>query len=257
MKTEQKLTIAVIAAIVTNLTWGGVAWYLYKSRLGVEDRLEQAQADFLKERESLATQYEKFRKDHAKQMEELETHLSRMAEYPTAMIEQIAGIRDQLKKGAEADSFTIETLRLVAGRLRSIEEGYAGPLREIEGLKGIYAGKLGAKPEAPKGWIFASIFRRGEINAYNRKLGQREMVGEIVGDLDAAYKRAQKSVSAHRADLRDATKQLMSLSDLNQESSYKAVEFCEVANRMLEAHRRFVESEAYKKARDIPSRPAP
>lgn len=261
MKIEHKLTTAIVLAIVTNLAWCGVAWYLLRQKeqikADLEGQIAEAHVQFKKERDTLVAEQETAKREFVKQIEDLDSRLSRMAEYPSTMIKEITGIRDQLKKGADVDSFTLESLKLVAGRLRSIEESYSGPLRELEQLKDGYRKKLGKKPEAPKGWIIASIFRRGAINAYNRDMGRYQAVGQTITDLGAAYSRAQKSVNAQSTGLKEASKQLQELTQLNQESYNKAIEFCDVANRMLDAHRRFVESDAYKKARDLPSQPLP
>lgn len=261
MSTERKFTVAVVAAIVIALAGCGVAWYLYRAKTEAEARLEQAKADFRLERKALVTEYENSaeaaRQEHRKQIEQFESRISAIAEHPGKMIAQIAAIRDQLKSGGQADDLTLQTLRFVAGRLRSLEEGYAGPLQELVRLKDAYARKLGEKVEAPKGWVFASIFRRGEINEYNKKLGERRALGRVITDLNAAYKRAQASVAEHRGALQEATKKIEETAELNKESSYKAIEFCEVANRMLEEHRRFVESEAYKSAHEVTPKTLP
>jgi methyl-accepting chemotaxis protein len=261
MSIERRFTVAVIVAIVVTLAGCGVAWYLYRAKEDAEARLEQAKADFRLERKALVTEYENSaeaaRQEHKKQIEQLETRISAIAEHPGKMMAQITQIRDELKRGADSDTLTLQTLRFIAGRLRALEEGYAGPLQELVRLKDAYAKNLGQKLEAPKGWIFASIFRRGEINEYNRKLGERRALGRVITDLNAAYKKAQANVSAQREALQAVTKQVEELSELTKESSYKAIEFCEVANRVLEEHRRFLESDAYKSAHEVTPKTLP
>lgn len=261
MSIERKFTIAVIAAIVMTLAGCGVAWYLHRAKTEAEALLEQAKADFRLERKALVTEYENSaeaaRQEHRKQIEQFEARITAIAEHPGKMIAQLAAIRDQLKGGGESDELTLQTLRFVAGRLRSLEESYAEPLQELVRLKDTYARKLGEKLEAPKGWVFASIFRRGDINEYNKKLGERRALGRVITDLDASYKKAQASVAAQRGALQEATKQIEGTAELNKESLYKAIEFCEVANRMLEEHRRFLESEAYKSAHEVTPKTLP
>lgn len=262
MSTERKLMIVAIAVAVLAIAAGsGASWYLHRAKTEAEAALEQARADFRLERKALVTEYENsaeaVRKEHRKQIEQFESRISAIAEHPGKMMAQVAEIRDELKRGGDTDALTLQTLKFVAGRLRSLEEGYSGPLEELTRLKDAYARRLRQKLEAPKGWLFASIFKRDEINEYNRQLGERRALGRVITDLDGAYKKAQAKVMAHRDELLGTTKHLEELSELTRESSYKAIEFCEVANRILEEHKKFLESDAYKSARQATPKTLP
>ncbi len=261
MSSEHKFIAAVVVAAIATLAGAGASWYLFREKTEAEAALEQAKADFRLERKALVTEYEEsaeaVRKEHRQQIEQFESRISAIAEHPGKMMAQVAEIRDELKRGSQSDVVTLQTLKFVAGRLRTLEDGYAGPLQDLMRLKDAYAKNLGQRIEAPKGWVFASIFKRDEINEYNRKLGERRALGRVITDLDGAYKKAQARVAAHRDDLRATTKQLEELSELTEAASYKAVEFCEVANRILEEHKRFLESDAYKSARQVTPKTLP
>ncbi|MCC6354377.1 MAG: hypothetical protein IT577_10850 [Verrucomicrobiae bacterium] len=261
MTTERKLSIALIGAIAVALAGGVATWYMHRQKTEAEARLEQARADFRLERKALVTEYENSaesaRQEHRKQLEQLEERIRIIAEHPGKMMDQLTAIRDQLKSGGETDESTLQTLRLIGARIKALEESYAGPLQELVRLKATYARRMNEKLEAPKGWIFASIFKRGQINEYNRKVGEQRALGKVVTDLDAAYKSAQAAVAKHREAVQGASRDIESLAEITKESSYKAIEFCEVANRMLEAHRRFVESDAYKSAHEVSPKTLP
>ncbi len=261
MNTERKFLIALIAAIALAIAGGVATWYFYSQKADAEARLEQAKEAFRLERKALVTEYENSaeaaRQEHKKQIEQFEERIRIIAEHPGKMIEQLAAIRDELKRGGESDEVTLQTLRFIGGRIKTLEESYAGPLQELVRLKSAYATRVSEKLEAPKGWIFASIFKRGQINEYNKKLGEQRALGKVVTDLDAAYKRAQAAVAKHREAVQEAAKQIEGLAEITKESSYKAIEFCEVANRMLEEHRRFLESDAYKSAHEVTPKTLP